>query len=253
MKKHTLIVSFMLLAIVAFSKEGVYLEFKVVSSGGGMSMTGTHKTYYTTGNTRTETTMKSNALPDPFSMITLSLENSPGKAYTLLEKDHTYTEADISGAAKNNEDCEITVNGHEKVNGYDCTHVTVVYKKTNHSSQMWVSKDVKGYAQFTTVKNDYLGGSKFFDALKKKNAEGFIVRMVLLTGDGGNMQMDLVKAEKRDLPDNLFSLNGYTRTGSGKVAPRPTERRLSMEELNKMTPEERQKYIDGLKAKNAQH
>ena len=254
MKKCTLIVAVLIIsAISVFGKEGIYLEFKISSTSSGMSMTGTNKNYYADGDSKTITTVESSAMPGgPMVISTLILKNQPGKAFSLSEKDKTYSETDISKAVENKEDdeYEITVNGKENVNGYSATHVTVLNKKTQHSSEMWLSKDVKGYADFTSVKSKYLGGDKFFAALKAKDAVGFVVRMVVATGRGGTMQMDLVKAEKRDIDGSVFSLDGYTK-GSGPAMPGGMER-PNVQQIQNMTPEERQKYIDEMKAKYGQ-
>ncbi len=248
MKKCTLIVvAFLISAISVIAKEGIYIEFKVTSSA--MKMSGTSKSYYAGGSSRTEMNMQSDAMPGPMNIVSLYLSSEPGKAYSLNEKDKTYTETDISKAIENREDDEydVTVQGKEKVNGYNATHVTVLNKRTQHSSEMWLSKEVAGYADYATVKSKYLGGEKFFSMLKEKNAEGFVVRMEVAAGRGGTMQMDLVKAEKRNIDESLFSLDGYSKT-SGPGGPAGMER-PNVQQLQNMTPEERKKYIEEMKAK----
>ena len=179
-------------------------------------------------------------------------QDAPGKAYTISEKDKTYSETEISNTPgnENKEDYEITLIGKELVNGYSCTHATALNKKTKRTSEVWLSKDVKGYAEYTSLRNTYLGGSKFFEALKEKGAEGFVVRSVMVDGKGENMQMDLVKAEKKDIDETMFSLDGYTRKAvagmPGGMLPQTAE------QIQKMTPGERQKYMEDMKAKYGQ-
>ena len=250
-KNFWLIATFLLVCTNTFGREGVYLEFKISSQ----SVTGTSKTYSLNGDSRVEMTMQNPAMPAPMSIITLVLGNNPDKVYGLNDKDKTYTETDVTKSPEqknvgDDEEYEITVLGKETVNGYAATHVNIVYKKTQRSSEMWLSKDVKGYADYTHIKSKYLGGHKFFDALKEKGAEGFVVRMMLDAGRGGKMQMDLVKAEKRDMPTSLFSLDGYTKTAS--MGGAPGMERPDIGKLQKMTPEERKKYIEEMKAKYQQ-
>ena len=251
MKKFTLAVTALIIsAISVFGKEGIYLEFKLSSTSSKMSMSGTNKSYYSDGDSKNITTVEINGMPNgPMVIATLVLKNQPGKAFSINEKDKTYMETDITKAQENREDDEydITVHGKESVNGYNATHVTVLNKKTQHSSEMWLSKDVKGYADYTVVKSKYLGGSKFFAALKAKDAEGFVVRMEVTTDRGGTMQMDLVKAEKKDIDGSVFSLDGYTKS-AGNSSPGGVER-PNVQQLQNMTPEERKKYIEDMKAK----
>ena len=98
------------------------------------------------------------------------------------------------------------------------------------------------------MKNKYLGGAKFFNALKDKGVEGFVVRMLVKGNRGDQIQMDLVKAEKRNIDESLFSLSGYTKTAGYA----PGSGGMDREQIQKMTPEERQKYIEEMKGKYKQ-
>lgn len=251
MKKQVLFFVLLFASIAAQGREGIYLEFKITTS----NMSGTNKTYWSAGDSRTEMTITNDAMPKPFSTISLMLHASPDKIFSLNEQNKTYTETDISKSPDqkgpaDDEEYEVTVIGKESVNGYNSTHVNVTYKHARQSTEMWLSKDVKGYADYTNVKSKYLGGSRLFSALKEKGADGFVVRMTAEAGRGGKMQMDLVTAEKRNITDNYFSLDGYTRT-EGATMPGGIER-PDIEKIKKMTPEERKKYIDEMKARYTQ-
>ena len=63
------------------------------------------------------------------------------------------------------------------------------------------------------------------------------------------MQLDLVKAEKKSLDGSLFSTNGYTKSATNSVSGMPV---IDAQAIQKMTPEERQKYIEDMKAKYQQ-
>ena len=246
MNKYLLQIVVLLCSCICVSAApGIYLEFKITSA----SMNGTSKVYTANGNTRSEMTMTNSAMPVPFGVTTLILQSAPGKSYSLFEKDKTYTETDISKSHESDDDdYEVTVLGKEKVNNYNCVHVSVRYKKSKHTSEMWLSKDITGYADFINVKTKFLKGSGFFNALKEKGAEGFVVRMLTVGERGEKMQMDLVKAQKENVPESLFSLSGYTKS-AGRT---PGMGGPDAQQLQKMTPEERAKYIEEMKAKYKQ-
>ncbi len=242
----SLVLMLAFIATSTFAKEGIYIEFKMT----GSKFSGTSKTYSMDGNTRSEMTMTSPAMPAPFTTTSLVLHSTPDVVYSISEKDKTYSEL-ATGTGKSQHkadesDYEVTVIGKEKVNNYDAIHVKVRYKSSKQETEMWLSKEVIGWANFTEIKNQYLAGSKFFDALKAKGAEGFVVR-ILVNSAGENMQMDLVKAEKKDMKESLFSLDGYTKTAR---AAGPGG--MDMEAFKKMSPEERQKYIKELQEKYQQ-
>ena len=250
MKKNLLIAILLVVSgISAKAREAVYVEYKVTAG----PMSGTSSTYSSNGDSRTEMTMTGTNMPMPMNSVSLMLQSTPGKVFVLNEKDKTYNEVDASrsGEGNSDEEYEITVLGNEKIGSYNCVHVKVVYQKSHTTSNMWISKDVRGYNNYTTVKNKYMGGTKFFDALKAKGADGFVVRMVMATGRGGDMQMDLVKAEKKDVPNSLFSYEGYTKSAGPAGRPGGMER-PDVEKLKNMTPEERKKYIEEMRSKYAQ-
>lgn len=257
MKKHyTLIAALMFVCLAAMGREGVYVEYKI--SGGAMS--GNNKTYSSDGDVRSEMTMQSSRMPNAITAASLSLHSTPGKSYMINEKDKTYSETELNKTAETHreeDDYEVTLIGKETVNGFSSTHVRIKNKRTQHESEMWMSKDVKGYANFANIKTKYFGGSKFFNQLKEKGAEGFVVRMVSMSEHGNtSMQMDLVKVENRDMPESLFSLSGYTKTATYQ-SPLMQQQAMpggkTMEEVQKMTPEERKAYIDQMAKQHYAH
>ena len=231
-----------LFATSAFAKDGIYLEFRITSP----SITGTSKTYTAGGSTRSEIIMNNPRTTTPIKVATLILASAPGKSYSLNEASKTYTEMDAARAQQDNDDdIEVTVLGKEKVNNYNCTHVSIKYKKSQRATEMWLSKDIPGFMDYTTVKNNYLGGSKFFDALKAKGADGFVARILTNGERGEKMQMDLVKAEKQNVPDALLSLDGYTKGAGSYMTPGGG---VNPNAIQNMTPEERKAYIEKMRA-----
>lgn len=236
MRKCNLLCSLLLcITTAAMAREGVYAEYKVSSA----SVQGNNKTWVSDGDIRSEVAVRGPMAPGATNVVTLLLHNEADKMYMLSEKDKTYmvmTTGKISPMHDDNDDYDVAVVGKETVNGYNSTHVRVTNKRTQHASDLWLSKDVKGYENFTGVKTQYFGGKGFYSKLKDKGAEGFVVRMQTKT-EGDEMKIDLVKVEKKDMPDELFSLNGYTKGASYDMS------KLA-EDMKKMTPEERKAYME---------
>ncbi len=250
MRKNLLFITMLVfIGTSATAKEGMYLEFKM--SGGKIS--GTSKSYSCNGNTRSETSFINPLMNSPMTTVSLMLKDAPDMMYTLNEQDKTYTERQTgkNDVRKGEEgEYEVTIVGKEQVDNYNCIHVKVRSGSSQHERDIWVSKDVAGWANYISIRNTYLSGSRLFDALKAKGAEGCIVRLTTEGTNGGQMQMDLVKAEKRDVDESIFSLAGYTKTASSM---RPGGYGgVDAAQIQKMTPEERQKYIDDMKAKYQQ-
>lgn len=232
-----------------YAQQGMYLEFNITGSGA----TGTVKTYSLDGNSRTETEMELAAMQGKkMTIVTVTKQDSPNVVYTLNESNKTYSATNSNNFAgakpKTVDDYEITVLGNEKVNNYNCTHVKVLNKSTNKQTEMWTSTEVINYASLKTIRNKYIDGSDLFKALEAKGAAGFPVR-VTSTDHDRPFQMDLVKAEKREIDNSLFSLDGYTRTASfntGTNNGSPVYDQQKIDPLKNMTPAERQQYIQDL-------
>lgn len=237
-KIYLCIIAFLFISINLFGRDGVYLEFKITSG----SMNGTSKSYSAGGDTRSEMTMSNGG---GYSIVTLMLNNAPGKVYMLNDKDKTYSEMSAGqsqGENNDRDDYDVTVVGNERVNNFNSVHVKVKNKRTQKVMDLWMSKDITNYGSYTGVKTQYLGGDGFFQKLKQKGADGFVARMLVNGDRGEKMQMDLIKAERRDVNASLLSLNGYTKTAGpqmpgGYTAP-------SMQDMQNMTPEQRQQYIE---------
>ncbi len=249
MKKSLLfIAAFALFAANAFAREGMYLEFKM--TGGKIS--GTSKSYSCNGNTRSETSFINPMMKTPMTSVSLMLKDAPDIIYTLNEEDKTYTERQTgkNDIRKGEEgEYEVTIVGKEQINNYSCIHVKVRSGASQRERDIWVSKDVAGWANYISIRNAYLAGSRLYDALKAKGAEGCIIRLTTEGTNGGMMQMDLVKAEKKDIDESIFSLSGYTKTATSQ---RPAYDGVDAGQIQKMTPEERQKYIQEMKEKYQQ-
>jgi hypothetical protein len=240
------VIAFLFASVNTFGKDGIYIEFKITSS----SVNGISKSYSAGGDTRSEMTMNAGG---GISIVTLVLNSTPGTVYMLNDRDKTYSEmgaGQSQGENNDRDDYEIIVVGNERVNNYNCVHVKVKNKRTKNATDMWLSKDVANYASYTSVKNRYLGGSDFFNKLKEKGADGFVVRMLVNGDRGETMQMDLVKAEKRDVNASLLSLDGYRKSAGAQMPGGYTA--PSVQDMQNMTPEQRQQYIQQMQQRYQQ-
>ena len=109
----SLVLMLAFIATSTFAKEGIYIEFKMT----GSKFSGTSKTYSMDGNTRSEMTMTSPAMPAPFTTASLVLHSTPDVVYSIIEKDKTYSEL-ATGTGKSQHkadesDYEVTVIGKE--------------------------------------------------------------------------------------------------------------------------------------------
>jgi tRNA threonylcarbamoyladenosine biosynthesis protein TsaB len=165
---------------------------------------------------------------------------------TLLPKTYSEIVTDNSAdwADYEQSEYEITVIGKEKVNGYNATHVKVKVKGGKNLQDMWTSTDIAGYADFARVKTQYTGKDNLNSALAAKGAAGFPVRVVA-SQDGQSFQIDLVKAEKKAVDKNLFSLSGYEKGGMYPGLPGSIDV-SKLKDLQNMSPDEQRKLIEDL-------
>lgn len=255
MKKTYLLLPLLLLATAAYS-QGLYIEFKMTSPGSD-AVNGSMKAYAQDGNSRTEIAMSVPQLQTgAIQIVTLSLKSAPGKTFLLNEKQKTYseTEADNTNAYEDlpQADYEVTVLGKEVVNGYSATHVSV---KVNGKQQeeMWTTKELAGYSEFSNIKTKYTGKSNLYQSLAAKGADGMPVR-IKVNENGQQVQMDLVKAERRNNQTSLFSLTGYSKTESPLKGLFEGEgMQQLMEKLQDMTPEEREEMMKKIQNQYSKH
>ncbi len=243
--KNALLFSIMIVVSQSVFAQGFYLEYKM-SSPTGNGMTGDMKTYYQDGNSRTEISTLAPVVGQ-ISMVTLLLKDKPDVVYMLDDKAKEYSEVAAKEEAGIKDDDEkdytVTVVGKEKINGYNTTHVKVK-SKDNPEMEMWMSTEVADYKELSKVKSKYTGKDNMYKALEAKGAGGFPVRI-----KANEMRqvilIDLVKAEKRKNPAEMFSLTGYKKSESANIIPGINVQDL-MKNIQNATPEERQKMMEEL-------
>lgn len=237
---YSLLVSSILMA------QGTYLEFKMSS---GDNVAGSMKTYTQDGNVRTEMQMALPGMPGGgLKRAVLILKGDPKTTYTLNDERKTYTVSTLSGqepSITDHSDYEVTVLGHEKVNGYDAIHVKVRAKDAQVEEELWTTTGVLYYDRYKASVTKYTSAG-IYKALAAKGADGFPVR--IRAGEHGHtVQIDLVKAEMRSNPASLFSLDGYTKSEGGYSGNLPDGMRGTISNVQNMTPEQRQRWIDSLR------
>ena len=138
--------------------------------------------------------------------------------YKLNEKNKTFTESSLNGEKMEKDlNHSIQVVGKEKVAEYNCVHLKVTTNQ-NQITDMWTTKDIAGYEtmEVLTKGNNMFDSEKIYAQLKSKGADGMMVKTVLNIG-GSSMVNELVKAEKRSNPANLFILPaGYSKVNTPK-------------------------------------
>ena len=223
----------------ASGPQGIYAEYKMTSSKVNSLM----KTYTFDGNNRTEVNMAIPGMPGNLQnmvMIMITKKDSSGNIYLLNTSSKTYTVINSNAEIDKvkNDSIDIKIIGKEKVDNYNCIHVKITDKTQNVEMEFWNTKDGMDPSFFQDINNLYTGSSTYTNKLKAKGADGFLVRMV-----NKQMQLDLVKVEKQDMDKSLFSLDGYTKSD----APNLFDSGKMMQDIQKITPEERKAYIDKLK------
>jgi hypothetical protein len=221
--------------------QGFYMEFKLTSKNAEGTI-GSVKAYSQDGNSRMEMKMSIPNIPTKgIDMTTLILKDNPKLAYMINEQTKTYSENEISTSVEfrtaKPEEYEVTVVGKETVNGYITTHCIIKTKDGKTQQEMWTTKDIADFASFQKIRTKY-SDQGLFAALEAKGAGGMFVRIKTL--GLSSVQLDLVKAEKRNNPTSLFSLSGYKKGQSMSGLPA----NFDANKIQNMTPEERQKFME---------
>lgn len=238
MKKITTTLLLTLAAVTLFA-QGYYIEMKITSTE--KSVSGDMKLYFQENNSRGEITMNVPELGAAMTFTTLTLANNSGTVYMLDDKKKTYTEintntdADYKDYPEN--EYEITVIGKESVNGYNTTHVNVKHKGSKTSEDMWTTTDIIDYMEYAKVKSKYTGKDNLNKALAAKGTAGFPVRIKTVE-HGSAIQIDVVKAEKKSNPAELFSLSGYKKAEAATSMPAGIDIQELMKNAQNMTPEQ---------------
>jgi hypothetical protein len=237
MKKINLsLVAIAMAASGLFAQEGAYMEMAISSETGA---TGSIKAYFSQSGQRSEFDMNVPKMPNGgIHYVSIFRKDDPDTMIRLDNANKTYTKTNISSRIRDNETYTVKKIGEENVNGYKCMH-SLVTSNRGETSDMWVSKQVPFYEVYHKMSQGTRMGSPSKDKMMKEVEEdGFPVKTITKSKDG-EYTIKLVKMEKRDCPSPLFEIpEGYT-----KSVPRP----FNPADMQKMTPQERTKYMEEMK------
>jgi hypothetical protein len=252
MKKLALSIIAFTTAIALNAQSGAHIQFKMSSTKG---MTGTMDINHSEYGSLTEMKMAMPQMPGGEMIIkSLSKKSVPDVSYTIDDKNKTYKEQKKSTTAPaNKEEKDVTVKklGNETINGYKCAHALIT--EGTNASEVWNTKDFPDYDKYNEAMSDNkrFGTSKNQKALKDAGCEGFPVKMIKKGVDGTDeMSMELVKFEKKSFSASDFEIPaGYTKTEAPANPYGAPAGMKTQDEIMKMSPEERAKYIEELKKK----
>lgn len=248
MKTIKLLAALLFSGMIAIGQNGASMEFKYSSSKG---TSGTMLLKHSEYGSKSEINMKSAKGPNGMVMSSLIKKSNPDIIYMINESNKTYSEMKKSATNGNQEDKHTyTVKkiGNETINGYKCIHSTVTNEK-NQVTEMWTSKDIIDFGKYSDALNNdkNFGSNKRDQAIKAAGCDGFPVKMVQKSKDNeGDVTMELVKFEKKSFSKSDFEIpSGYSKAAG--MTPGAIPGIKTQDELMKMTPEERAKYVEELK------
>ena len=249
--KQTISFLFVLLFSLNSFSQGHFIEYNISSGEKGTEPMGNMKAYFQQGNSRVDMNMKNPMLADgAMNIIAVILSSSPDSIYMLFPKNRTYSVFAASNSKDYKDypekDYEVEVIGKEKANGYNTVHVKVNVKEEKLEQELWTSTDVKDYASLSKLKTKYTGKDNLYKALEANGASGFPVK-IMASEKGGTVVLDLVKAESRNNPDELFSLNGYKEGDALSGLLGGIDLKQMLKDLQNMTPEKREEMMRQMK------
>jgi hypothetical protein len=248
MKRNIILFSALCLSTIITAQNGANIEYKITSSKGA---NGTVKINYSEFGSGSEFNMVIPQMPGGgITVKSLSSKSKPDVIYTINDKNKTYSEVKkTESSADDTKTYTVKKIGEEKINGYKCIHALVT--EGNETHEVWNTKDVAEFSKYAEgfSSNKKISSTKRDQALKDAGCDGLPVKQIHKGNEReGDMTMELVKIEKKSFSKSDFDIPaGYTKseTGAGAV----TNGMKSQEEIMKMTPEERTKYIEEMKKK----
>lgn len=246
MKKIICLVAVLFSAGYSLAQNGAHMEYKMSSTKGA---TGTVKVNYSEYGTLSDMNMVIPQMPGGGMEIkTLIQKSNPEVAYSINDKDKTYSERKMKEASQeDNKTYEVKKLGEEKVNGYKCVHAMIT--SGAETREVWNTKDFPDYEKYAEAlnSNKKMSSQKQNDALKAAGCEGVPVKMMHKGNEReGDMTIELTKFEKKSFSKSDFEIPaGYTKSNAAAGPPGMK----GPEELRNMTPEERAKYAEEMKKK----
>jgi len=174
--------------------------------------------YFSNYGGRLDTEMKLSPTLKNFKTIRIFKKEQPEVYYILNESASTYSITDLSGFKPmpvNDNEQKVRVIGTEKILGYNCTHSIVSTK--SGEIELWTTKELMDYNSYKYLNESDAKSrnASLAKSLIEANAEGFPVKTIRRIGNGSEITIELVKADKTKLESFLFEIpTGYTKTTS---------------------------------------
>lgn len=240
--KTKLIIGLVILAGVANAQQGSSLEYKIASSRGA---SGNVKVNISDLGTASLFNMIIPQMPGGgINIKSLTKKSNPDVTYIVNDNTKTFSETKNSETAKEDTKTYLVKKiGNETVNGYKCVHAVIT--EGNETHEVWNTKDIPEYDKYADGlnSNEKIGSVRREQALKNAGCDGLPVKTIHKGSEReGDMTMELVKVERKNFTAADFEIPaGYRKAGSGSGA---AQQNKSQQELLKMSPAERAKYIE---------
>lgn len=250
----TTIICFFLAAFfvthTVLAQDCTYYEYKVSAVQKDAGISGFLKCFNQGGNSRVESVIRIPEMPKSLTRTTsLSTNENPNNIFLLIPEGKMYSEvsfATFSEAGRPKEEYDINFLANEIVNGYNCIHIVSKYASGQLKYEMWISKNVPGFAHYLISRaNKFFNDEEFFKYVTGKGIEGIPVRIKTIEM-GKEIIFDLVTAEKTEAESSFFSVpSNYTATTSSKLSTLENV----MEDMQNMSPEEAKLFLQQMKKK----
>lgn len=225
----------------------------------GGTMNGTARMFVAPAGFRMEWVMETGAVrpgaPPEIKMTMLAKLPNPEKVYLVNDDKKTYSSWDAKagrdGAAKESgETYTVETLGPDRIAGYACQNARVRSSKGT-DFDVCVTKELGASTEWIAAMNrNDPEALSWLKALREKGIEGFPIRWSVRQKGSSEptMVMELVSAQKKNLPASLFSVPaGYTETDFAVGGLTPEQEKAMGEALKKMSPEQRRQYEEMMK------
>ncbi len=235
------------------------LEFKVT----GKEMNGTGKSWVSKKGTRGEMEMTATSAraqghgAGTMKMTVIQRFAEPHKVYMVNDATKSYSVIDtekMRGQAPKRDDETYTVKklGTDAVAGYSCQNVLVTASSGNKFEVCAARELAMGDSGswFAGMGRRQQSDSSMLKAMKEAGVEGAPVRMVVYEKGSTERQMtmELVKAEKRPVPDSVVEVPaGYKETDMMGAMLSPEAQKQLDEAMKNMTPDQRKAFEEMMK------
>lgn len=245
--RSVLLISTLLCALPALGNgfAGV-LELRV-SSGGGVS--GTVK--MTVGDAGSVTEMNMGTPAGPMKMKALMRKARPDVIWLIDDARRTVSELPSGAAAQAmsyagggaEESWTVKRLGTETVAGFATVHVKAISGRTGTETELWTTRQIMSGDQYVAaLGKEARMTSTLLAALKKEDADGFPVKLVTTSRDGGRVTFELVKVTPGQPAPATFEVPaGYTPSALPALPGVPPDAAKMLEEqMKQMTPEQQE-------------